>query len=162
MPGLSLSASRPAARALIVGNESCRALAGRVLERLGYVVSYAVDPYSACAEACRQPLAYRAVVLGLNALYREELALILTLRRRLGHVEIYLAQTDGRAAALAEAARMGATGLLSEEGLHPFNQDHAAEASSPAPPPEPAEPSPGEPILSPDELRALLEETAGQ
>ena len=175
MPGFSLSASRPTARALVVGNESCRASAAEFLARLGHQVSHAPDPYSAFAELIRRPLAYRTIVLSLNGLYREELAIIGAIRRRLAHVEVYLTQTDGRAAALADASRLGATGLLSEEGLHPFAQrmDAPAEMAGSVPAPAPAPPAdeayisapefaPAEPILTPDELRALLEEPAAE
>lgn len=163
MPGFSLSPSRPIARALVVGNETCRAAAADILTRLGHQISNAPDPYTAFAELCRRPMAYRSIILSLGGLYREELAVISTIRRRLPNVEIYLTQTDGRAAALAEAMRLGAAGLLSEEGFHPLAQ--RAEAAPPRPAPSAAEPAcpehtPAEPILTPDELRALLEEPA--
>ena len=167
MPGFSLSASRSTARALVVGNESCCASAADALARLGQQAANAPDPYTAFAELCRRPLAYRSIILSLAGLYREEMPIISAIKHRLPHIEVYLTQTDGRAAALAEAMRLGATGLLSDEGFHPF-----AQHSEPAFPAlarnitpfdaEPAAPeyTPAEPILTPDELRALLEEPA--
>jgi hypothetical protein len=59
------------------------------------------------------------LILCLASMYREELLLIATVKRRLPHVEIWLAQTDGRMAALAEGVRLGADGLVAEDGsLH--------------------------------------------
>ena len=44
---------------------------------------------------------------------------IATSKRRMPHIEIWLTQTDGRAATLVEAMRLGADGLLAEDGtLH--------------------------------------------
>jgi len=122
---------------------------------------------------------YRALILSLTSLYKEELHLIRAVKRRFPHLEIWLTHTDGRQAALAEAMRLGADGLLAEDGLHRI-----------APPPEEqtsrsgmefgsplslndetmlAQPSEqsvdvdsdvpnGEPVLTADELRALLQE----
>ena len=61
---------------------------------------------------------FRGVVLSLQSLYREEIAIVRTLKRRLPHLEVWLAHTDNRQAALAEAMRFGADGLLGDEGLH--------------------------------------------
>ena len=63
---------------------------------------------------------YRAMILCLNSLYREELSFIASIKHRYPHIEIWLSQTDGRAAALAEALRLGADGLMSEDGPHRF------------------------------------------
>jgi hypothetical protein len=138
------------------------------------------------AELCRQPLAYQAVILSLASLYRAELPIIRSLKRRFPHLEVWLAHTDGRPAALAEAMRLGADGLLDAEGLHRIalggiddhDEDGPESVGAPgpilaepiriAPPPEgtrgfarpPAEPDPSanEPLLSAEELKALLQE----
>jgi len=178
MSGFTLPVSRPVGRAIIVGTAGCRALPGRILSQLGYQVVDADDPYVAMAELCRRPPAYRTVVISLNAVYREELQMIATVKGRFPHVDVWLAHTDGRAAALAEASRLGADGLVSEEGLHRFAIPTASatpqpKGESPAEgkPAERAatptaersnatepEAAPAEPVLSADELRALLED----
>ena len=88
------------------------------LTRLGYRVTAIDDPYAAMVELLDRPLVYRALVVSLPALYREELSIIRAVRSRLPHVDVLLDHTDGRHAALAEAMRLGATGLLSEEAIH--------------------------------------------
>lgn len=165
---------------MVIGSAAARGAALGVVGELGYQAGEAEDPYAAMAELCRRPLAYRAIVLSLQSLYREELALIAAVKRRFGHVEVWLAQTDGRPAALAEAMRLGADGLLSEEGLHRFSLPEApppqppAEPAalrpqppaSPPPTPEPTRPAPSmnevlgghEPVLTAEELRALLQD----
>jgi hypothetical protein len=140
-------------------------------------------------------MTYRAMILCLNSLYREELAFIASIKRRYPHIDIWLSQTDGRAAALAEALRLGADGLLSEDGPHRFamseeglggaNGEKAQAGSTggqagggtigpqarPAGRAEGSEvPKPfvkvfaelpiGDPVLTADELRALLQEPA--
>jgi hypothetical protein len=154
------------------------------LQRLGFTCAEIDDPYSAMAELCRRPLVYRAIILSLASLYREEMALIQSVKRRWPHVDIWLTQTDGRHAALADAMRLGADGLLSEDGLHrtalagaltdtvyrPSDASGAAQGTALAPvsvvPPVDTDPgdahedemSGNEPILTADELRALLAE----
>lgn len=173
---------KPAGHALVVMNDASRAHPGSVLSQLGYEIDHRDDPYSAMLELCRRPLVYRAMVLSLQSLYRDELALISAVRRRFPHVSIWLTHTDGRQAALAEAMRLGAEGLISEDGIHSFAD--AMIQTPPAPPPtvfrpapvqepEPekpavapaapatrsssaAAPPPDEPVLTADELRALL------
>ena len=81
-------------------------------------MTIAAEPYQAIVELLERPLAYDALVLSLPTLYREELNIIRTIRERLGHLDVFVADTDGRHAALAEAMRLGATGLLGDEGLH--------------------------------------------
>jgi hypothetical protein len=196
MAGVSLPVTRPSGRALIVGNAPGRAEALATMQRIGYGCAEADDPYAAMAELCRRPMVYRAVILSLSSLHREELALIPAVKRRFPHVEIWLTHTDGRQSALAEAMRLGADGLLSGEGLHrvaipaggvvtyvpgpavePAATMLRVELSQAAEAPE-AELQPaaspageaeagnadeesnaiGEPVLSADELRALLQE----
>lgn len=156
-----------------MGNATSRSAALPVLAQLGFQCAEADDPYAAMLELCRRPLAYRSLVLSLAGLYRDELQIIAAVKRRFPHVEIWLTQTDGRAAALAEANRAGADGLLSDEGLHPFATSAALaqtlppESTRPAAVPEspparqspPAEPAPSEAVLTAEELRALLQDS---
>jgi hypothetical protein len=201
MSGFTLPVHRPHAvggRALVVGSPTCRALPVEVLATLGYPVAESDDPYAALAELCQPGRGYRALVLSLNNLYREELQIIPVVKRRFPVIEIWLAHTDGRPAALAEAVALGADGFLSDEGLHrhrlpaavevppvaaPTRVEVAAPRPAPlAPPPgsdaglavaeasrrksqdaddapsQPGAPTGSEPILTADELRALLHE----
>ena len=178
MAGVTLSARAvapalgPVGRTLVIGSPAGRALPVEQLLQLGYTCSEAEEPYSAMAEICRRPLAFRSVVLCLNSVYREELPVIGTLKRRFPHVQVWLTQTDGRPAALAEASRLGADGLLSEEGLHLFGltetpkverQDEPQPPAMAGPAPQVEEPPlqaapAGEPVLTAEELRALLED----
>jgi CheY-like chemotaxis protein len=181
MSAVSLPVNRPNGRALVVGNASSRASASEILQHLSYQVQDVEDPYAALAELCRRPLAYRAVILSLQSLYREELQVIPTIVARYPHIEIWLTHTDGRAAALAEASRLGAHGLLSEEGLHRFaiaaretGTSHVGAMTtrqvSAASDTEGNTrdrsfldaPAAGDPVLTADELRALLQEPVRQ
>lgn len=170
-------------RALVIGSNACRVEPARILQQLGFTCAESDDPYAAMHELCQRPLAYRAMILSLRTVYREELAFIGAVKRRFPHVEIWLTQTDGRQSALAEAMRQGADGLLDEEGLHRTATGAPADdlpAPAPIPPaptvehPAIVEPAPrprmeeppdtseefglGEPILTAEELRALLQE----
>jgi hypothetical protein len=185
MSSVSFPVTRPGGRALVVGSASNRPQAVALLQQLGLSCAEVEDAYAAATELSRRPLVYRAMVLSLASLFREELSLIGTVKRRFPHVEVWLTHTDGRQAALAEAMRLGADGLLAEDGLHrtaagaspvqtpsprppaPASPGMPA-AGPPAPPParrsaiviaEPPAGAPsGEPVLSADELRALLQE----
>ena len=102
--------------------------------------------------------------------------MIATVKRRFPHLEIWLTHSDGRPAMLAEALQLGADGLLGDDGLHrtaPMPATVAPQVPAYAPPPdEPApaetgsgmevrssdETSIGEPVLTADELRALLQD----
>jgi hypothetical protein len=129
MSGLSLPVNRPTGRALLVAGAGNRAGAVEILRDLGFGATEIEDPYAAMAELCRRPLVYRAVILSLASLYREELSIIPAVKSRYPHVEVWLAQTDGRQAALAEGMRLGADGLLAEDGLH--RVAHPAAAGAP-------------------------------
>ena len=118
MSGVSLPVTRPSGRALVVGSPTARAEPVGTLQRIGYGCAEMDDPYAAMAELCRRPLVYRAVILSLVGLHREELAIIPGVKRRFPHIDVWLTHTDGRQATLAEAMRLGADGLLSGEGLH--------------------------------------------
>jgi hypothetical protein len=172
MSAVSMPVSRPAGRALVVGNQPSRSAPCATLQRLGFTCAEMDDAYAAMAEICQRPLAYRALILGLSSLYPEELAIIGGVRRRFPHIEIWLTHTDGRQAALAEAMRLGAAGLLSEEGLHrtavssptppaadvPTAVPSTTAAAQLEPPREPQDVV-TDPLLSADELRALLNES---
>ena len=118
MSSVSLPVTRPSGRAIIVASSATRPQLAEAIGRLGYAAAELDDPYTAMLELCRRPLAYRAVVLSLGGIYREELNVIAAIKRRYAHVDIWLTHIEGRQAALAEAMRLGADGLLSEEGLH--------------------------------------------
>src|SRR4051794_16820052 len=117
MSGVSLPVTRPTGRALIVGNPPGRAEPLATMQRMGYSCAEADDPYAAMAELCRRPMVYRAVILSVSSLHREELALIPGAKRPSPHLELWLPPPDGRQSTLAEAMRLGAEGLLSGEGL---------------------------------------------
>jgi len=187
MSGVSLPVNRPTGRAIVVGSAGCRGSAVQTLRGLGFATIEADDPYSAAAELSRRSMTYRAMILCLNSLYREELAFIGSIKHRYPHIDIWLSQTDGRAAALTEALRLGADGLLSDDGPHRFAMTEHAGANtggqaasgtnSPTPQPKPVarpegaeQPRPmvkifaeapiADPVLTADELRALLQEPA--
>jgi hypothetical protein len=171
MSGVSFPVTRPIGKALVVANPTSRAALVAALSKLGFDCGESDDPYTAALELCHRRLAYRAVILSLASLYREELSFIATVKRRFPHVEIWLAHTDGRQAALAESMRLGADGLLDDDGLHRIATAPLREPTYhpiPAPPPM-QEPAPletssneperiGEPVLTADELRALLQD----
>lgn len=166
------SPQAPAGLALLVCLPASQETLSAQLRTLGYDVRGVDNPYAALVELLDRPLVYRSVVLSLAAMYREELALVKAIRARLPHVDVLLAHTDSRAAAMAEAMRMGATGLLDEDAVHrlgdidpppadPFKPQREPEAAAKG---ESHEPLPDEeaneldPILTAEELRALLHE----
>ena len=183
MSAVSLPVTRPAGRALLIGSESCRLEALNLLGLRGFQCGEVEDPYAAALELARRPRNYGALVLSLHSLYREELQIIAAVKRRWPHIEVWLTHTDGRAAALADAMRMGADGLLTEDGFHRTAVESVVEPStsvSPVSAPRLASSKPpassaaesaigsphemylddttGEPVLSEEELRALLQE----
>jgi hypothetical protein len=158
-----------------------------MLARLGYESGECEDPYTATLELTRRRLAYRALILSLAGLYREELGLISTVKRRFPHVEIWLCHTDGRQAALAESMRLGADGLLDDDGFHRIaappvhetvvyqsmpissipkptmlpelpKRESAADQSDADDPTQESKGAIGEPVLTAEELRALLQD----
>lgn len=126
MPGATANLPKTSGHALLVGGESCCEQPRRVLAAIGYHAEQTADPYAAMLELCRRPLVYRALVLSLQSLYRDELSVITTVRRRFPHVSIWLAHTDGRQAALAESMRLGAEALIDESGVHPLADEPTA------------------------------------
>ncbi len=161
---------------MIVASPQARARPLKTLTDLGYQCTEMDDPYAAMADLCRRPLVYQSLVLCLGSLYREELEIIHSVKRRFPHIDIWLSGTDARAAALAHAMRLGADGLLADDGLHrtallPSRAENPRPAAAPLPPEPPEAPAPaplparppsapaedeGEPVLSAEELRALL------
>src|SRR5947207_7457782 len=118
MSVVSLPVTRPAGRMLIIANSAMQTQPMQTLQQLGLECHAVSDPYSAMTELLAAKANFRGVVLSLQSLYREEIAIVRTLKRRLPHLEVWLAHTDNRQAALAEAMRFGADGLLGDEGLH--------------------------------------------
>ncbi|HEY0008893.1 MAG TPA: hypothetical protein VGB55_09230 [Tepidisphaeraceae bacterium] len=174
MSTASIQLPKPAAHALIVAGGHAAWHPKQALVELGYNTHEHDDPYAAMLELCRRPLVYRVIVLSLQRLYRDELAMIAAVRRRFPHVSVWLCDTDGRQSALAEAMRLGAEALVAEDGLHRLNDD---DSGLPTPKPTQFRPVPvtegpaekqdnadsrghtapaDEPVLSADELRALL------
>jgi hypothetical protein len=86
---------------------------------VGFECEQCNDAYAAVVAITGAPLAYAALVLCLQSFYREELNLIRTCKQRYPHLTIWLTQTEGRQATVAEALQLGADGLLDQEGLHP-------------------------------------------
>jgi hypothetical protein len=102
-----------AGRALVVGARASAAdLAA--LGRAGLQAEYVDDPYGAMAEICRRPLAYRALVLPLPSVFKEELAVVTAVKRRYPHVAVLVSRAEGRQATLAEAMRVGVDGVLGD------------------------------------------------
>ena len=175
MSGVSLPVTRPPGRALIVGQTALRIAPTMALTKQGYVCTEVDEPYDAMVTLCRRPLFYSAVIFSLNSLYREELLIISSIKRRFSHIDIWLSDTDGRQAALAESMRLGADGLVADDGLHriatappqPATEESDIPASANSPPTDqPAESSlprenSADPLLTAEELRALLQESPG-
>jgi hypothetical protein len=202
MSAFSLPVTRPTGRALIVGLPACRSAPAAALQRQGFACTEVDHPYDAMVHLCRKPLFFSTMILSLHSLYREELQIISSIKRRFAHVEIWLSDTDGRHAALAEAMRLGADGLVADDGLHRIAAAQLASADppqiaptlpqparepeaisdpssqinssplqqvleaqlqspmpSPTPPPPQLPPPPADPLLTAEELRALLQET---
>ncbi|HET6252336.1 MAG TPA: response regulator [Tepidisphaeraceae bacterium] len=195
---MSFPVTRPTGRAMLVGNPASRADSLSILTGLGYACAEADDVYSAFADLCRSADACNAVILSLASLYKEELQAIVTIKRRFPQMEVWLAQAEGRHAAMIEAIRLGADGLLAEDGLHRIGMPTPGNATGEGPWPDPGDsagdpqekPHPsrparsngssrrrnipvedrddrdefeldlpvGEPVLSAEELRALLQE----
>lgn len=165
------TSSRQNGRALVVGQPAFRGGPTASLHRRGYLCTEVDEPYEAMVYLCKRPLFYSAIVLSLNSLYREELSIIASIKKRFSHIDIWLSDTDGRQAALAEAMRQGADGLFAEDGLHRIaagaqpvtsldggSEGTPGDSSSPNYPPAAAEKS-GDPLLTAEELRALLQNT---
>src|SRR5205823_9900063 len=84
--GVSLPVTRPIGRALLVANPASRPQPLAALQRLGYSCAEADDPYTGMLELCRNALAYRALIVSLASLFKEELPFIESVKRRFPHV----------------------------------------------------------------------------
>src|SRR3954451_23170467 len=118
MSSVSLPVTRPAGRALVVGHPGSRGQPLAMLRQMGFSCAEANDPYAAMTELCRNPSEYKALILSLAGVYSEELELIPAIKRNHPAMEIWVADAEGRQAALGEAMRQGADGLVGEDGLH--------------------------------------------
>ncbi len=174
MSGESLPSASHTQPWLIVGSAACREQPLRAVRQMGIPCAEADDPYTAMLMICQRPDHYAAVVLSLYSLYREELQIIPALTGRFRQLPIWLAHGQGRQAACDEAIRLGAKGLLDMNGSHPVAQGGAPAAAMASletgrsiarPSGEQPAASAGdngggldEPVLSADELRALLDD----
>jgi hypothetical protein len=167
MTGVTLPVTRPTGRSLLIGGPAAGPEPAAALRRLGHSCVEIEDPYAAMALLCAQPLAYSSIVLSLNTLFRDELHLIAAVKQRYAHIEIWLARFEGRQTVVDEAMKFGADGLLDADGMHRIAAvtpvAPPAEKQT-APPPAAAmetssfEQSFPEPVLSAEELRALLDD----
>jgi len=163
MSSVSLPVTRPTGCGLLVGSSAARAEPAGWLHRLGCDCVEVDDPYTAMAELSAHPAHYSSLVLSLATLFREELQIVAVVKQRHPHIEIWLTRPDGRNAALDEAMQLGADGYLAEDGLHRLPRQAPMPESMPiAPPPAAAtmetDRSLLEPIITGDELRALLDD----
>ncbi len=186
MSGVSMPVTRPMGRALIVGQPDCRTAPAATLRRLGFTVVEIDEPYGAMAQLCKRPFFFSALILSLNSSYREEMQIVASVKRKFAHMEVWLADAHSRTAAVTDAMRLGADGLVAADGLHrvgnlastssgsmKFSPEAIAamEADSPNPPGHAemiksmgsptveAVDRPADPLLTADELRALLQES---
>jgi hypothetical protein len=152
-------------RAVVVASQTSQTELRTALDRLGYDTTCFDDPYSAYAFALSHAVGLRAFVVSLQSLYREELAVLASVGDRLPHLDRVVTHVQARQVSLAEAIRHGATTLLDDQGLHPLDGAEPARPPvvAPAAAAEPArtgsrDPEPGDfdPLLSAEELRALL------
>jgi DNA-binding NarL/FixJ family response regulator len=163
MSGVSLPVTRATGRGLLVGSPASRAEPAEWLRRLGCTCVEMDDPYAAMAELAQRPLAYSSLVLSLSTMFGEELQIIPVVKRRFPNVEVWLMRGEGMNSALDEALRLGADGFLAEDGMHRMAQpaadaviktDEAGGCVTPADEERPV----SEPVLSAEELRALLDD----
>jgi hypothetical protein len=131
MSGVSFPVTRQNGHCLVVGQPACRAAPIAIMQREGVACTEVDDPYEAMTHLCRRPLFHTALILSLHGLYREELQMIASVKRRFSHVEVWLSDTDGRHGALAEAMRLGADGLVATDGLHRIGTGIAPPEKSP-------------------------------
>jgi hypothetical protein len=170
---VSLPVARPSGQGLLVGSPAARSQAASVLRRLDYRCTEIDDPYAAMSELARQPAAYTSLVLSLGSFFPEELQVVAAVKRHFPKIEIWLIRGDGLNGAVDEAMQLGADGVLTDDGLHRIAAPATITMATEAPVEKPAEAStqpapsdndapadfpPCDPILSAEELKALLEE----
>ncbi|HUB25849.1 MAG TPA: hypothetical protein VL992_10510 [Tepidisphaeraceae bacterium] len=140
-------------RSLLVGTVAARVQPAAILSRLGWTCVEMDDPYSAMVELAGQPQNYSSLIVSLNSLFGEELAFVATVKRRWAHIEIWLTRGEGMNGLQDEALRLGADGVLNDDGPHrlaPPETDDSANG-----------PPLADPVLSAEELKALLDDSPG-
>jgi hypothetical protein len=137
-------------RALLIGRRVAADDADALAE-LGLQVELSADPYAAMAELTSRPLVYRALVLPLPELFPEELVLARVVKTRYPHLQIIATDVPDRANRADELRQLGIEAILSDGRLHPIESASKSEVA----PSSTEKPTP-EPVLTAEELRALL------
>ena len=122
-------------QALVIAAESAQPQLRQLLHKLDFTCETFEDPYTAMLELLGRPMVFRAVVISLQGLYREELAMVRTLRTRMPRLDVFLTHIEGRESSLAEAMKLGATGIIAHDGLHrlvDIEQINAADSTLPS------------------------------
>ncbi|MEM8876166.1 MAG: hypothetical protein AAGD32_18120 [Planctomycetota bacterium] len=161
-------------RVALIATGTTRDRHAETLMHAGYDVYAFDDPYAAMLALCRKPLVFRAVAVSLQAIYPKEMSLISVVGRRYPHMRLIACDTDGRPAALEQARRLGVTDILDAEGPRPVDTQPVEGASSKthdasradavalteeeaaALAEDAANDTAQGPLLTPEELRALL------
>ncbi len=139
-------------RALLIGKR-VPSQDAQLLAAEGLQVELASDPYAAIAELAGRPLVYRALVLPLPQLFPEELALVRVVKKRFPHVQTIASEVPEKMIRSDELRRLGFDAVLSEK-LRLLASPVKAEGFTPRPVQISAGDS--EPVLTAEELRALL------
>ena len=142
MSAIRLQVTRPAGRVLVVGSEGCRATPLEMLRISGFTCGESDNPYTAILEISRQTGNYGALLLCLNSLYTEELAMIAAVKKRWPRLDIWLAQTENRQSTMTEAIQLGADGVLDHDGFHRTVTLPAAKDQPAGRPAQPSQPLP--------------------
>jgi hypothetical protein len=139
-------------RALLIGKR-IPSQDAQLLAAEGLQVELATDPYAAIAELAGRPLVYRALVLPLPQLFPEELALVRVVKKRFPHVQIIASEMPEKMNRTDDLRRFGFDAILAGT-LQPFASPTKIEVLIP----RTIQKSIGdsEPVLSAEELRALL------
>jgi hypothetical protein len=157
----SSSSGKLIGRALLVGKRVA-AEDSNVLAADGLQVELTNDPYAAIAELAGRPLVYRALVLPLPQLFSEELALVRVVKRRFPHVQVIASEVPAQMIRSDELRRLGFDAILSSTALQPLGAATKIEAVVHTAAHMPVQKSSGdsEPVLTAEELRALLSDDA--
>lgn len=185
-PSATATKSLDGRRVAVVGSGEALARVLGLLHREGAACEAVNDPYRVVGLVAGSS-GVSAVVLVLPCLYPEEMAVVGALRRLTG-VPVIVAAADGLMSQLSAAIREGATAILTERGIDwlgvPASTGPLPPAATPGstevtPPPTPIRSTPQvdvttpedrfdelseesgpppEPVLSAEELRALLQE----
>ncbi|HEY1685967.1 MAG TPA: hypothetical protein VGG19_14475 [Tepidisphaeraceae bacterium] len=141
-------------RALLIGKRAA-AEDAELLAQQGLQVELSHDPYAAVAELSSRPLVYRAVVVPMPQIFPEELSFIRVVKRRFPHVQVIASEVPERK--LEEMRKLGVDAILLDTEIRVL---------TPAAPPK-VEPqiapvqksvsvNDSQPVLTAEELRALL------